>query len=146
MHNTWQVPSKWFICHGRDIQANHLPLASNKAIRGIHWRHNHGGRDRLQGTQDQFLLKGRTEGKDWIGLVRKAGVEINNIFLTRLRNLIKMNFIPKLVVVLRCERQELTSDRAHPVLSTNTGVLLYRPQKSNDWSQLELIRIAVGMV
>lgn len=59
-----------------------------------------------------------------MGLVRKAGVKINNIFLTRLRHLIKMNLIAKLVAVLKCQRQELTNNRAHPVKSTSTEVRL----------------------
>lgn len=101
--DTWQVPNKWFIWHGRDIQANHLAPASNKAIRGTHQRHNRGGRDKLQGTEDQLLLEGKTQWKNWMGLVRETGIKINNIFLTSLRNLIRMNLIPKLVAVLRCQ-------------------------------------------
>lgn len=122
--DTWQVPNKWFIWHGRDIQANHLAPASNKAIRGTHQRHNLGGRDKLQGTEDQLLLEGKTQWKNWMCLEKKAGIKINNIFLTRLRNLIRMNFIPKLVAVLRCQTQELANGGAHPLLSSSVEVLL----------------------
>lgn len=59
-----------------------------------------------------------------MGLVRKAGVKINNIFLTRLRHLIKINLVPKLVAVLRCQRQELTSSGDYLVIGFSMEVLL----------------------
>lgn len=51
-----------------------------------------------------------------MGLVRDTGVKINKIFLTRLRQLIKMNWMLKLIAVLRCQRWELTNSGAHPML------------------------------
>lgn len=83
-----------------------------------------------------------------MGLVRKAGVKINNIFLTRLRHLIKINLVPKLVALLRCQRQELISSGDYLVIGFRMEVLLEGPQKSN--KQLEQLKfnitIGIGMI
>lgn len=78
--------------------------------------------DKLQGTEDQLLALRGAQWKDWMGLVRKAGVKINNIFLTRLRHLIKINSVKKLVAVLRCQRQELTSSGDYLVIGFSIEV------------------------
>lgn len=66
-----------------------------------------------------------------MGLVRKACVKINKSSITRLRHLIKMNFIPKPVAVLRCQRQNLTNSGAHLVIGVSVQVLLAGSPKSN---------------
>lgn len=37
--------------HGRDVQANRLPPASNETIWGSHQRHHHGEKGKLQRTE-----------------------------------------------------------------------------------------------
>lgn len=59
-----------------------------------------------------------------MALVRKADVKINNIFLASLRHLIKINLIPKLVAVSRCQRKGLTSSETYPVISFSMEVPL----------------------
>lgn len=123
VHDTWQVPGKWSMWHGSDIQANHLPPASNRAIWGTHQTHSPGERDELRKQRTSPCsregLNGRTEWVSWGRLVSKLIASFQQG-----SGLITMNLIPKLAARLRCQGQEPTSCGAQPGISVSLEVLL----------------------